>query len=82
MTNPPKTSTPSAFAPALRIFLRYVAGALLAKGVLTPDVAGAIITDPELVPSLIDLASTAAGAALMAVVEGYYAIARRKGWST
>ena len=57
-----------------RIFLRYLAGGLVAFGIIAPEDAKIIHTDPEIV--------MAVGLALGAIVEGVYALARRKGWAT
>jgi hypothetical protein len=57
-----------------RIALRYIAGALVAFGVIAPEDAVLIHTDPEIV--------LAVGLAIGALVEGVYAIAKRKGWAT
>jgi hypothetical protein len=58
-------------APLSRIFARYVSGALVAYGLVTPDDAAAMT------PELIALA----GAALAAITEALYALAVRKGWA-
>jgi hypothetical protein len=57
-----------------RIGLRYLAGALVTYGILAPEDAVFITTDPEIV--------MLAGLALGAVVEGAYAWARRHGGAT
>ena len=57
-----------------RILLRYLAGALVAFGLIAPEDAQIIHTDPEIV--------MAVGLALGALVEGAYALAKRKGWAT
>ena len=58
-------------APLARIVGRYIAGALVTYGVLAPE--DAAMLHPEFV--------AIAGAALGALVEGVYALAKRKGWS-
>lgn len=57
-----------------RIFLRYVAGYLVIKGLVPQEVADLIANDPEFAALL--------GAGLMFVVEGAYALAKRFGWQT
>lgn len=59
-------------APAARILARYVSGLLVGYGVFSSG-------DAELIQP--DLALLIAGA-LSAVVEGVYAMAKRKGWAT
>jgi hypothetical protein len=62
-------------APVIaRIGLRYLAGALVAFGIIAPEDAQIIHTDPEIV--------MLAGLVLGAVVEGAYAWARRHGGPT
>jgi preprotein translocase subunit Sec61beta len=61
-------------APIARILLRYLAGGLVAFGIIAPEDAQIIHTDPEIV--------MAVGLALGAIVEGVYALAKRKGWAT
>ena len=60
--------------PLTRILLRYGAGALVAWGVLSPDLGGALAVDPD----VLALAGIAVGFA----VEGYYWLAKRQGWAT
>lgn len=59
-------------APLARILARYLAGALVAYGLIAPADAAAL--HPDLVVFV--------GAALGAIVEGVYAVARKKGWTT
>ncbi len=59
-----------------RIALRYIAGALVAKGLLTADDALAINTDPDLV----ELLTTGLGIAIGVGTEWFYALARKLGW--
>jgi hypothetical protein len=65
--------SPELYAPLARILLRYVAGALIAKGV---------IQDPaQLVnPDTVTVVTIGLGALLSAVSEGFYMLARRRGW--
>jgi hypothetical protein len=60
-------------APISRILLRYVAGALAATGLLAPDVAAQMGTDPDIV--------LVVAAALTIATEAVYALAVRKGWA-
>jgi len=63
------------FAPTLaRIVLRYAAGALVTYGLLAPDMAGQIATDPDLALVL--------GAAIGAGVEAAYAWVKARGGNT
>lgn len=59
-------------APLARIAARYIAGALVAYGAFSHG-------DAELIQP--DLALMI-GAAMGALVEGVYAMAKRKGWAT
>lgn len=56
-----------------RIAARYLAGGLVAAGVLAAGSEAQIATDPEVLMIL--------GGIIGAVTEGLYAVARRKGWS-
>ena len=64
-------------AVVTRILLRYAAGALVAKGLLAPDLGNQIAVDPDVISAV----EIGVGAALMAVSEGWYYLARRFGWS-
>ncbi len=55
-----------------RIFLRYAAAALVTRGLLGPDTADQILTDPDV--------EIAIGAALGAISEGWLYLARKFGW--
>jgi preprotein translocase subunit Sec61beta len=57
-----------------RIFLRYLAGALVAFGMIGPEDAQIITMDPDL--------ALVVGAVLGVVVEGAYTWARRHGGAT
>lgn len=59
-----------------RIALRYIAGALVAKGLLSADDALAVNTDPDLV----ELVTAGLGIAIAAGTEWFYALARKLGW--
>jgi hypothetical protein len=61
-----------------RIALRYGAGFLMAKGFLTTDMGNALAADPDVL-SWIQLAI---GAASVAVIEGWYWVAKKMGWRT
>jgi hypothetical protein len=61
----------------VRIFLRWAAGFLIAKGIFSESDANLITSDPELAAML----EMGLGAALGALAEGWYALARRLGWS-
>lgn len=59
--------------PLSRIALRYIAGALVAYGLINEEQATMIAFDPDYAMLI--------GAAMAAVVEGVYAVAKRFGWS-
>lgn len=61
-------------ALAARIILRYLAGALVAWGLVAPEEAHILAMDTDLALLI--------GAGLTALVEGGYALAKRKGWAT
>lgn len=65
-------------APLIRIFLRYLAGILVARGLLTAETGGILSADPDVYA----VVETAAGLAIAAATEGYYYLARKWGWST
>lgn len=65
-------------AVLVRIFLRYLAGALVAKGMVSPDLGNYVFADPE-IASWVEVG---AGIALGGAVEGFYSLAKRFGWST
>lgn len=62
----------------VRILLRYIAAALVAKGVFTSADAGALTSDPD----VLNILEVGAGLAIGAVTEWWYWIARRFGWRT
>ncbi|HEY0275629.1 MAG TPA: hypothetical protein VGC31_06125 [Paenirhodobacter sp.] len=62
----------------IRNILRYVAGALVAHGLIAPQTGLAIASDPLLVETL----SLFMGTGLGLITEGFYALARRLGWRT
>ncbi len=57
-----------------RIILRYLAGALVALGLLDAPLAAQLAVDPDMLALI--------GAGIGVAVEGFYAIAKRKGWAT
>jgi hypothetical protein len=63
---------------AVRIFLRYLAGVLVARGLLNPDDGLVFASDPDLAA----LIEAGAGFVIGASVESWYALAKRFGWST
>lgn len=63
-------------APLTRIVLRYVAGFLVAKGLLDAEIGSDIATDPD----ILAIAEIWIGAAVGAGTEAVYFIARRLGW--
>jgi hypothetical protein len=64
-------------APIARIILRYVVGILVARAIFTNEDGNALISDPE-IAQMVELG---VGVAIGAVTEGWYALARRWGWS-
>ncbi|HEY0213685.1 MAG TPA: hypothetical protein VGC40_08880 [Paenirhodobacter sp.] len=62
----------------IRNILRYVAGALVARGLIGPQTGMAIASDPILAETL----SLCVGAVLGLIAEGFYALAKRAGWRT
>lgn len=57
-----------------RIFLRYASGALVAYGVIPHEVGAELAMDQEVALIL--------GGVIGAATEGFYAFAKRKGWTT
>ncbi|WP_029029845.1 hypothetical protein [Salinarimonas rosea] len=62
----------------IRIGLRYLAGMLVMKGLLTESESHVLAGDPELVAAL----EVAVGTAIAAGTEAAYALAKRLGWRT
>jgi hypothetical protein len=56
-------------APFIRIFIRYAAGALIAKGYFSPGDVN-LFMDPELIGAIVGILN-----------EGWYYAARRFGWA-
>lgn len=65
-------------AVLIRIGLRYLAGALIAKGLIAPEVGMQLAADPDVLQAL----QLAAGVLFGAASEGAYYLARRFGWAT
>lgn len=63
-------------AVIVRIALRYLAAALVTRGLIGSDDASAFSTDPD-IQMLIE---AGAGMAIGAVAEGWHILARRLGW--
>ncbi len=61
----------------IRILLRYAAGALVAKGLLTAEDGASFATDPDIMQAL----EVAAGIGIGAATELWYAAARKFGWA-
>lgn len=61
-------------APAIRNLLRYAIGAAVAEGLVSQAVGDALGSS-----EVLNLAAAVVAAAL---VEGYYYLAKRRGWST
>lgn len=62
----------------VRIILRYLVGALVAKAFISPDLGNTIVADPEIEMALqLVLAAVIGGATELA-----YAFAKRRGWAT
>lgn len=65
-------------AVILRIVLRYVAGALVAKGLFDPAFGDFLVSDPDIAAAI----QVGGGVVLGAIVEGAYALAKRWRWTT
>lgn len=57
-----------------RIVARYASGALVAYGLIPHEVGQELAMDPDV--------AIAIGAAIGALAEGFYALARKLGWTT
>ena len=68
-----------------RIFLRYLAGALVAKGIIDSQVGSELMADPEIgtmVLTVVDfIVSTLPGLVVGAASEVWYFFARKFGWT-
>lgn len=60
-----------------RIILRYLAGALIAKGFLSPDLGNTIVADPEIETMI----QVGLGLVIGGATELFYFFARRFGWA-
>jgi len=61
-----------------RIIIRYVAGALIARGLFSPADGDFINANPDIE----EIMTAAVGAAIMAGTEVFYYLAKRWGWRT
>jgi len=61
-----------------RIVLRYLAGILVTRGLLSASDSDFLTTDPDVAMFV----EAGAGLALGAAVEGWYWLAKRLGWRT
>lgn len=61
--------------PIVRIFLRYLSGVLVAKGLFGAEDAQ-VLHDPDLEAAI----STGLGLLMSAATEYYYSLAKRFGW--
>lgn len=64
-------------AVIVRILLRYLAGALITKGLLSPEDGNMLTSDPD-VAQLLEIG---VGLGFGLASEAWYAIARRFGWA-
>lgn len=63
--------------PFVRIALRYAVGALIIKGIVSPEMGEMLSNDPEISMAI----EIGLGVAIGALVEGWYYLARRFGWA-
>lgn len=63
--------------PVSRILARYLAGALVAKGVIDAGSGAFFATDADVV----GIVQIVLGGAVSLVTEGFYYLARKLGWS-
>lgn len=61
----------------IRIGLRYLAAVLVARGLLLESDANMLANDPEMAAMI----EAAIGAAIGAITEGWYMLARKYGWN-
>lgn len=61
-----------------RILLRYLAAALVARGLVSADLGAQLVGDAD----ILTIVATAVGTAVAIAVEGWYWLARRMGWAT
>lgn len=62
----------------IRIFLRYIAAYMVARGFLTEGDGSMLSSDPDLAAALEVVLGFSAGA----IAEGWYMLSRRYGWRT
>ena len=60
-------------APLIRILLRYVAMALVTRGLISDEAGATLATDPDV--------QLVVGALIGFATEAWYVLARRLGWS-
>lgn len=60
--------------PLSRLILRYIIGAMVMYGMIGAETGEYLAFDPDL--------SLIIGGVLTAIVEGAYALAKRRGWAT
>lgn len=58
--------------PLARIVARWISGGLVTAGLILPDEAQFIATDPDMLALV--------GLGLSAITEGFYALAKKRGW--
>lgn len=71
--------------PIIRIALRYIAGALVAYGIVPADLASEVASDPDVISLLMDGANWTVillGTGLAGLIEWVYAFAKKHGWAT
>lgn len=71
--------------PFIRIALRYLAGALVAYGLVPADIATDLANDPDVfgvAMHAVDWGVVALGSAIGAATEWIYAEAKKRGWAT
>lgn len=81
MTDQNLPSHPNPYGPLLRILLRYVSATMVTAGAMSQETA-ALVNDPDLVPALIALWPAIAGSIVALATEGYYMLAKKRGWNT
>lgn len=72
----------SKYAPILRIFVRYFAGFLMAKGWVDAHLYTDIVTDPAAMGALVAGVESLIAIAMVAVTEWWYGTAKRRGGAT
>lgn len=64
-------------AVIVRIVLRYAAGLLVAKGLVSTDIIDGVVGDPDVIQAV----TLVTGVAVGVVAEAWYFLARKFGWS-